>query len=135
GAHVVAMAAEEAVVTEAARHSIEALRGRNAARPMAAGEEGRALIVVVEDHPEMNAFICETLADRYRVEPAFGGREGLEKVLEVGPELVLREVMRPGRSGATLVGELRARPELDEMPIVVLTAEGEGALRGGLLVA
>jgi len=84
GAHVVAMAAEEAVVTEAARHSIEALRGRNAARPMAAGEEGRALIVVVEDHPEMNAFICETLADRYRVEPAFDGRRGSRRCSSSG---------------------------------------------------
>ena len=135
GAHVVAMAAEEAVVTEAARHSIEALRGRNAARPMAAGEEGRALIVVVEDHPEMNAFICETLADRYRVEPAFGGREGLEKVLELRPELVLSDVMMPEMSGETLVRELRARPELDEMPIVVLTAKGDDALRVELLRA
>src|SRR5437867_1495428 len=133
GAHVVAMAAEEAVVTEAARHSIEALRGRNAARPMAAGEEGRALIVVVEDHPEMNAFICETLADRYRVEPAFGGREGLEKVLELRPDLVLSDVMMPEMSGATLVREIRARSELDAMPIVVLTAKGDDALRVELL--
>ena len=115
-ARVVTMAAEDAVVTEAARHSIEALRGRNAARPMAAGEEGRALIVVVEDHPEMNAFICETLADLYRVEPAFDGREGLEKVLELRPDLALSDVMMPEMSGETLVRELRARPERDEMP-------------------
>ena len=133
GAHVVAMAAEEAVVTEAARHSIEALRSRNAARPMAAGEEGRALIVVVEDHPEMNAFICETLADRYRVESAFDGREGLEKVLELRPDLVLSDVMMPEMSGETLVREIRARSELDEMPIVVLTAKGDDALRVELL--
>ena len=129
GAHVVAMAAEEAVLTEAARHSIEALRSRTAARPMAAGKEGRALIVVVEDHPEMNAFICETLADRYRVESAFDGREGLEKVLELRPDLVLSDVMMPEMSGETLVREIRARSELDEMPIVVLTAKGDDALR------
>ena len=133
GAHVVAMAAEEAVVTEAARHSIEALRSRTAARPMAAGKEGRALIVVVEDHPEMNAFICETLADRYRVESAFDGREGLEKVLELRPDLVLSDVMMPEMSGETLVREIRARSELDEMPIVVLTAKGDDALRVELL--
>src|SRR5881296_1361405 len=132
GAHVVAMAAEEAVVTEAARHSIEALRSRTAARPMAAGEEGRALIVV-EDHPEMNAFICETLADRYRVESAFDGREGLEKVLELRPDLVLSDVMMPEMSGETLVREIRARSELDAMPIVVLTAKGDDALRVELL--
>jgi len=133
GAHVVAMAAEEAVVTEAARHSIEALRSRTAARPMAAGKEGRALIVVVEDHPEMNAFICETLADRYRVESAFDGREGLEKVLELRPDLVLSDVMMPEMSGETLVREIRARSELDAMPIVVLTAKGDDALRVELL--
>src|SRR5206468_4443312 len=64
------------------RHSPARVRGRRVrGAVMAAGEEGRALIVVVEDHPEMNAFICETLADRYRVEPAFDGKEGLEKVL------------------------------------------------------
>ena len=92
---------------------------------MAAGEEGRALIVVVEDHPEMNAFICETLADLYRVEPAFDGREGLEKVLELRPDLVLSDVMMPELSGDTMVREIRARPELDAMPVVLLTAKGE----------
>src|SRR5207244_9828394 len=121
---VLANRVPDTMPVQAARHSIEALRSRTAARPMAAGEEGRALIVVVEDHPEMNAFICETLADRYRVESAFDGREGLEKVLELRPELVLSDVMMPEMSGETLLRELRARPELDGMPIGVRTEIG-----------
>src|SRR5881394_3609487 len=44
---------------------------------------GRGSILIVEDNPDMNRFIKETLADRYEVVSAFNGREGLEKALEM----------------------------------------------------
>jgi serine phosphatase RsbU (regulator of sigma subunit)/anti-sigma regulatory factor (Ser/Thr protein kinase) len=80
------------------------------------------LILVVEDDPKKNEFICASLMPRFRVASASDGVEGLQKVLELGPDLVLTDVMMPRMGGDELVRKIRSRPELATTPIVVLTA-------------
>jgi len=86
---------------------------------------GRGSILIVEDNPDMNRFIKETLADRYEVVSAFNGREGLEKALEMRPDVILTDIMMPEMSGDQLVREARARPHLNAVPILVLTAKAD----------
>jgi signal transduction histidine kinase len=81
------------------------------------------VVLVVEDNPDMNAFIARTLSRAYHVESAFDGQEGLEKALELLPDLILCDVMMPRMSGDQMVRELRRRPALDDVPIVLLTAK------------
>ena len=96
------------------------------------GERG-PLVLVVEDNPEMNEFLAEHLARDHRIETAYDGREGLRKALALQPDLILTDLMMPGLSGEALVHELRARRELDRVPIVLLTAKADEALRVQLL--
>lgn len=91
------------------------------------------LVLVVEDNPELNRLLGEILAERYRVASAFDGDEGLRMALELRPDLVLTDLMMPGTSGEELVRAIRARPDMEEMPIVVLTAKADEALREELL--
>jgi signal transduction histidine kinase len=93
----------------------------------------RALILVVEDNPETNGFVCNTLAREYRIAPAYSGQEGFEKAILLRPDLVISNVMLPIASGDRLVSELRRRPELDTVPIVALTAEADDEARARLL--
>lgn len=111
---------------------VEDLRSRAERFPLAEKESG-PLVLVVEDHPEMNRFICEGLAADYRVASAFDGKEGLEKALVLKPDLILSDIMMPEMSGEALVGAVRAHRELDATPIVLLTAKADEALRVGLL--
>jgi signal transduction histidine kinase len=67
------------------------------------------------------------------VATAFDGREGLEKALELKPDLILCDVMMPVMAGDALVREIRAHPELEGIPIIVLTAKADDALRVRLL--
>jgi signal transduction histidine kinase/CheY-like chemotaxis protein len=85
-----------------------------------AGDE--PLVLVVEDNPEMNRFVREVLAEDYRTAAAYDGREGLRKAIEHRPDLVVSDVMMPAMSGEQLVEALREREDLDEMPILLLTA-------------
>ncbi|HSB70554.1 MAG TPA: ATP-binding protein [Candidatus Methylomirabilis sp.] len=95
---------------------------------------GSPMILVVEDNPDMNAFIARTLARSYRVVSAFDGREGLEKALEHPPDLILCDLMMPRLSGDHMVRELRRCRVLDDVPIVLLTAKvDDDALRAALL--
>src|SRR5262249_9682221 len=64
---------------------------------------------------------------------AYNGREGLAKALTLHPAVLLSDIMMPEMSGAQLVREIRARAEFDAMPIVILTAKADDALRVQLL--
>jgi PAS domain S-box-containing protein len=94
---------------------------------------GSAVVLVVEDNPDMNAFLARTLSQAYHVVSAFNGQEGLQKALEIHPDLILCDVMMPRMSGDHLVRELRRRREVDDVPIVLLTAKVDDGLRVALL--
>ena len=91
------------------------------------------LVLVVEDNPAMSAFIVETLGRHFRVSTAFDGRAGLVKALEERPDLILSDIMMPQMSGDQLVAELRRHQALDDVPILLLTAKADEALRVKLL--
>jgi signal transduction histidine kinase/DNA-binding response OmpR family regulator len=112
---------------------IEELQTRQMPPPVLAGPHEEALILVVEDNPEMNRFICEALAFDFRVAAAFDGKDGLEQAIRLGPDLVLSDIMMPDMSGDELVYALRSHRELDRTPIVILTARADEDLRIRLL--
>jgi PAS domain S-box-containing protein len=91
-------------------------------------------ILIVEDHPEMSAFLAETLGRHYWISQAFSGREGVDKALQSDrPDLIIADVTVPDMTGAALVEELRRHSELDDVPVVMLTAKADHALRVQLL--
>jgi PAS domain S-box-containing protein len=103
----------------------------------AAGAAGKSaplpLALVVDDQREMTRFIREALHRKWRVEVASDGAEGLAKALVLRPDIILSDVMMPIMSGDRLVREIRARAELDDIPIVLLTARSDDELRLSLL--
>ena len=125
--------ADRSMLDETGRQTVEELRPRDepAPTPRQGGSLGRVL--VVEDNPEMQAFLADCLATDYGVATALDGRQGLERALELRPDLILCDVMMPGVGGDALVREIRARPELEGIPILVLTAKADDALRVRLL--
>ncbi len=94
---------------------------------------GRATVLVVEDNPDMNRFVADTLGDTYTVSTAFDGLEGLEAARKIKPDLILSDVMMPGMSGDQLVAAVRANPHLEQVPIVLLTAKADDELRVRML--
>jgi len=93
----------------------------------------RPLILVVEDNVEMRRHIRETLAAEYRTEGAADGNEGIAKAMQLRPDLIVSDVMMPGMSGSQMAREIRRRPELGPVPIVMLTARADEKLRVTLL--
>ncbi len=85
------------------------------------------LVLVVDDNPDMNAFETEMLRQKYRVETAFDGEQGLEKALKLVPDLILSDEMMPRMSGSRMVQALRRHRELDDTPILLATARADEA--------
>ena len=94
-----------------------------------------AEILIVEDHAPFRETLAETLADEgYAVRQAANGAQGLAAFAEKRPNLVLLDVMMPGRDGYDVCAEMRAKDPL--VPILMLTAKNaeqdrvHGLLRG-----
>jgi signal transduction histidine kinase len=93
----------------------------------------RATVLVVEDHPDLSRFVADVLSPHYRIVTAGDGQEGLERTLELRPDLVLSDVMMPRMSGDELLREIRSRPELESIPVVLLTAKADDGFRVDML--
>ena len=86
-------------------------------------------MLVVEDDADLRAYLARLLtADGWDVTPIADAETALAAVLADGSaaprDLVLTDVMLPGRSGLDLVAELRAIDATGRLPIIVLTARG-----------
>ncbi len=113
-------------------HAVPELRAPEAALAQPSCVE-KGVVLVVEDNPAMNRLIASTLADEYRVVSACNGLEGLERIGSDKPDLVLTDVMMPVMGGDELVRRMRSDATLDAVPVVVLTAKADDALRVRLL--
>ena len=100
------------------------------ARPPAS-TDGRH-ILVVEDNDDLRRYIVRLLhGDGWQVTEAPDAETAL--ALESMPDVVLSDVMLPGRDGLALVRMLRANPDLSRTPVVLLTARaGVDAAAKGL---
>src|SRR5262249_38375440 len=87
--------------------------------------EGRQeTVLVVEDDPSLRLGLTKTLRSAgFRVETASTGDEGLERALADSFDLVLLDVMLPGKNGFEICERIRQRDA--ELPILMVTAKGE----------
>ena len=82
-------------------------------------------ILLVEDEPEIRAFLRGVLKPYYRLLEATNGEEGLQMARRERPDLIVSDVMMPVMSGIQMLEALRSIPETLEVPIILLTARQE----------
>lgn len=119
--------------TEIAQDTIEPLRSytrnNNIIQP-----SNKPVVLVVEDNAMMRAFIQSSLIESYQIIVAENGREGLEKAVLIKPDLIISDIMMPYMSGDEMVKQIRQfHHELDDVPIILLTARADNELQVGLL--
>src|SRR5256885_8242586 len=82
-------------------------------------------ILMVEDEPDIQAVarIALEAVGGFQVEMCGSGREALERMSTVAPDLVLMDVMMPGMDGPSTLQALRANPDTAGFPIIFMTAK------------
>ena len=80
-------------------------------------------IVLIDDNSINCEVVSEILqAQNYEVDCALGGREGLDMIRENKPDLILLDLMMPEVSGEDVLRELKEDSELNQIPVIILTA-------------
>lgn len=83
----------------------------------------RGHILIVEDETGIRTAMSLVLEmEGYQVSQAGDGREGLRRLLETVPDLVITDYMMPLMNGVEMIREIRAREEFRTLPIIMLTA-------------
>ena len=82
-------------------------------------------ILVIDDDPDFNIVVQKYLKKNgFEVDSAYNGVEGMEKIQQHPPDAIVLDVMMPEKNGHELCRELKADPDLAEIPVVLLTNVG-----------
>lgn len=82
-------------------------------------------ILVIDDDPDIQASVKSVLESKsYQVVAALDGDEGLRKVVDERPDLIVLDVIMPGKTGFEVCRELKTDPRyhfFSEIPVLLLT--------------
>lgn len=93
--------------------------------------ERTATVLCVDDHAVDRRMFQDALeASEFRVFTAADGEAALEVARRVRPQLILLDVMLPGRDGIAICEEIRQDPNLRPVPVIILTASTDPKLTG-----
>ena len=90
-----------------------------------AWEDDLPLILIAEDNKDLVRYLTACLENRYRLEIARNGREGIARALELIPDIIISDVMMPEMDGYELCQRLKEDQRTSHIPIVLLTAKAD----------
>ena len=83
-------------------------------------------VVCIEDELEMIELVKLILGrNKFEVTGAVGGHEGLEKISEIKPDLVLLDLMMPEMDGWEVYQKMKASEDMRDIPVIVVTAKAQ----------
>ena len=86
----------------------------------------QAKILIVDDDPVFVEATKAVLESKdYQVSAAFDGDEGLQKVQDERPDLIVLDIIMPTKDGFTVCEQLKSDPKFSEIPVLILTSFAE----------
>jgi len=79
-------------------------------------------ILIIEDNPDLRAYLAGELSVKYRVVQAGNGKEGLDAAKNENPDLIVCDIMMPEMDGLELTGILKSEFHTSHIPVILLTA-------------
>lgn len=82
-------------------------------------------IIIIEDEPDTVEMFAEMMRlSGYQVLKSYDGAPALELIMSEMPDAVVLDVMMPDMSGLELLEQMRANPDLAEIPVLIVSALG-----------
>ncbi|MCC6288195.1 MAG: substrate-binding domain-containing protein [Chitinophagaceae bacterium] len=90
--------------------------------PVKSSEE-KETVLIVEDHNDLREFLSQRLSAEYNVITANDGAEGIKKLFDEMPDVVISDVMMPKTDGIALTKSLKDDIRTRHIPVILLTAK------------
>jgi two-component system, chemotaxis family, chemotaxis protein CheY len=83
-------------------------------------------ILIVDDSASMRQMVHFTLEEAgYEVAEGVDGKDGVDKLEEVNPDVIITDINMPNMNGIELIKAVRRTDNFKTKPIIVLTTESE----------
>ena len=92
----------------------ELLSGNNDELPIA---------LIIEDNKDIVTFLRSCIEGKYKVEVSINGKLGIDKALDIIPDVIISDVMMPETDGYTVCHTLKSDERTSHVPIILLTAK------------
>ncbi len=81
-------------------------------------------ILLIEDNDDLRLFLKRRLGDNYEIHEAENGEKGITLAFDVVPDLIISDIILPGRSGLQITETLKQDIRTSHIPVILLTAKG-----------
>ena len=90
------------------------------------------LLLLIEDNHDVVTYLKTCLEDRYTIDWAANGALGIERALEIIPDIIISDIMMPEKDGYEVCHTLKNDERTSHIPIILLTAKAhvESRLQG-----
>lgn len=82
-------------------------------------------ILIIEDDTFLSEMYATKLSQDFSVETALDGEQGLKKIKEAQPDLILLDIVLPKMDGFEVLRQVKADPLLKKIPVILLTNLGQ----------
>ncbi len=87
------------------------------------GPQGAQRVLVVEDHPDMQAYIAEHLQRHYHTDTVSDGAQALQWLKDnPWPDAIVSDIMMPRMDGMEMTRQLKSQPDTAHIPILLVSA-------------
>lgn len=125
---------DKKVVTDPYHRKIDAELEVDTIQESSFAEENKEapLLLIVEDNTDLRNFIKRIFIDKYQIVEAVNGQKGLEKAVELVPDIIITDLMMPILDGVGFCKELKSDVRTSHIPVIMLTAKAtnEDRLKG-----
>ncbi len=86
-------------------------------------QENRPTVLIVDDNEDILLVLKDILSEDYIVVTAKDGNEGLERITNYMPDLVITDIMMPNQDGISMTKQIKINPHTMHIPLVIISAK------------
>ncbi|MFT5385703.1 MAG: signal transduction histidine kinase/DNA-binding response OmpR family regulator [Saprospiraceae bacterium] len=83
----------------------------------------RSRVLIIEDNPDVMHYLKLCLENNYSLESSYDGQKGIDKAIEIVPDIIICDVMMPEKNGYEVCEILKKDERTNHIPIILLTAK------------
>jgi len=82
-------------------------------------------VIIIDDNPDDVMLLKKYLAqvNAYNLTSALNGKEGIKKIEQKKPDLIILDLMMPEMDGFEVITHLKSQPETREIPVIIVSAK------------